>query len=115
MASGTYAALIADVMESRSRVDIRTLLGDRISAASRKHLRKTLIRLPYAVTAGDEFQGVTDNLPAIPGIILDLRTALRPLSLRIGIGFGPVSDRIQPPVNRLGGEAFQNARRTIER
>jgi hypothetical protein len=36
------------------------------------------------------------------------------LSLRIGIGIGRVSDRIQPPVNRLSGEAFQFARRAIE-
>jgi len=53
-------------------------------------------------------------LPSIPAVILDLRRALRPLSLRIGVGLGRISERIQPPVNRLGGEAFQRARGAIE-
>jgi hypothetical protein len=76
-------------------------------------LRRKLIRLPYSVTAGDEFQTVSGSLRTIPEVILSLRTALQPLSLRMGIGFGRISDRIQPPVNRLGGEAFQFARKAI--
>ena len=114
MPSTIYAVLIADVMESRARANLRGLLGKKLAAISRRHLRRKLIQLPYAVTAGDEFQTVTRDLPSIPAVILDLRRALRPLSLRIGVGFGRISDRIQPPVNRLGGEAFQCARGAIE-
>jgi hypothetical protein len=106
--------LIADVMESRARVDLRSLLGKKLPAISRHHLRRNFIQLPYAVTAGDEFQTVTRDLPSIPAVIQELRTALRPLSLRIGVGLGSVPGRIQPPVNRLGGEAFQFAREAIE-
>jgi hypothetical protein len=114
MPSTIYGVLIADVLESRARADIRSLLGRKLAAVSKRHLRRNLIQLPYSVTAGDEFQTVTRDLPSIPAVILDLRRALRPLSLRIGVGFGRISDRIQPPVNRLGGEAFQRARRAIE-
>src|SRR6266446_4975535 len=114
MPSQMYAALIADVMESSSRPGLRALLGKKLAAASKRHLQRKLIQLPYSVTAGDEFQTVTGNLPSVPAIILDLRTMLRPLSLRIGIGVGRISERIQPPVNRLGGEAFQFARTAIE-
>ena len=114
MPSQAYAVLIADVRESSSRAGLRALLGKKLDAASRKHLRQKLIRLPYSVTAGDEFQTVIANLPAVPELILELRAALQPLSLRIGVGFGRISDRLQPPVNRLGGEAFQFARRAIE-
>src|ERR1700674_4347991 len=114
MPSTIYGVLIADVLESRTRADIRGLLGTKLAAVSKRHLREHLIQLPYSVTAGDEFQTVTRDLPSIPAVILDLRRALRPLSLRIGVGFGRISDRIQPPVNRLGGEAFQCARRAIE-
>jgi len=109
-----YAVLIADVMESRARKGLRALLGIKLDAVSRSHLRQKLIQLPYSVTAGDEFQTVTRDLHSLPAVILELRTALRPLSLRIGVGFGGVSGRIQAPVNRLGGEAFQSARRAIE-
>jgi DNA-binding MarR family transcriptional regulator len=114
MPSTVYAALIADVMESRARADLRKLLGKKLDAISRRHLNRKLIQLPYSVTAGDEFQTVTRDLPSIPAIIYDLRAALRPLSLRIGVGFGGIPGRIQAPVNRLGGEAFQFARKAIE-
>jgi hypothetical protein len=109
-----HAVLIADVMESRSRKDLRGLLGKKLAAVSRRQLRHKQIQLPYSVTAGDEFQTVSRHLPSIPAIIQELRAELRPLSLRIGVGFGAVSGRIQPPVNRLGGEAFQFARKAIE-
>jgi hypothetical protein len=114
MPSKIYAVLIADVMESRVREDLRSLLGKKLAAISQRHLRQKLIQLPYAITAGDEFQTVTLSLPSIPAIIQDLRATLRPLSLRVGVGFGRVPGRIQPPVNRLGGEAFQSARKAIE-
>jgi hypothetical protein len=114
MSSRTYAVLIADIMESSSRRDLRALLGQKLAAVSKRHLRRKLIQLPYSVTAGDEFQTVTASLSALPAIILDLRSMLRPLSLRIGIGIGPIPGRIQPPVNRLSGGAFQTARSAIE-
>jgi hypothetical protein len=114
MPPGIYAVLIADVMHSSSRRNMRGILGEKLATASKRHLRRKLIRLPYTVTAGDEFQTVIASLTAVPAIILDLRTWFQPLSLRIGIGFGRISDRIQPPVNRLGGEAFRLARFAID-
>jgi hypothetical protein len=114
MSSQTYAVLIADIMESSSRRNLRAILGQRLAAVSRRHLRRKLIQLPYSVTAGDEFQTVTSNLSALPAIILDLRSMLRPLSIRIGVGIGSIPGRIQPPVNRLSGGAFQAARGAIE-
>jgi hypothetical protein len=114
MPSGIYAVLIADVVASSTRADVRALLGKKLAAASKRHLDQKLIRLPYSVTAGDEFQTVAGELPSLPALLLDLRSLLQPLSLRLGIGIGRISGRIQPPVNRLSGEAFQFARRAIE-
>jgi hypothetical protein len=114
MADGIYAVLIADIMASSARRGVRALLRKKLAAASEKHLRQKLIRLPYTVTAGDEFQTITGELATVPAFILDLRSALQPLSLRVGVGIGSISDRIQPPVNQLTGEAFQLARRAIE-
>ena len=114
MADGIYAVLIADIIASTARSGVRALLGKKLAAASEKHLRQKLIRLPYTVTAGDEFQTITGELATLPALILDLRAALQPLSLRVGVGIGSVSGRIQPPVNQLTGEAFQLARRAIE-
>jgi hypothetical protein len=112
--SATYAVVIADVLASSTRRNVRGLLGKKLTAASQKHLRQKLIRLPYRVTAGDEFQTLTAELPSLPALLLDLRATLQPLPLRVGVGIGEVADRIQPPVNRLTGEAFQFARWALE-
>ncbi len=109
MADGIYAVLIADIIASTARKDVRAMLAKKLAAASEKHLRQKLIRLPYSVTAGDEFQAISGELPTLPALILDLRSALQPLSLRVGVGIGGVSGRIQ-----LTGEAFQLARHAIE-
>ena len=109
-----YAVLIADVVGSRARIDLRALLGRRLETASRAHLRGKHIRLPYAVTAGDEFQTIVSSYARLPEVIFDLRELLRPLRLRMGIGIGTVPGKVRGPVNRLGGEAFQFARIALE-
>jgi hypothetical protein len=108
------AVLIADVIGSSSRSELRSLLGRGLSAASRLHVAQRWIRLPYSVTAGDEFQTISTDPARIPEIILELRTRLQPLQLRIGIGIGEGPARIQAPVNRLGGPAFVFARKALE-
>ena len=114
MSSGLYGVVIADVLASSVRKDLRALLSKKLASASEKHLREKLICLPYSVTAGDEFQTLTAELRSLPTLLLDLRAGLQPLSLRVGIGIGEVSDHIQPPVNHLTGEAFQFARVALE-
>src|SRR5213082_3562336 len=107
MADEIYALLIADVMASSARKNMRTQLGKNLAAASERHLKQKLIRFPYTVTAGDEFQTIAAQLSPVPALLLDLRASLWPLPLRIGVGIGKVADRLQPPVNRLTGPAFQ--------
>ncbi|MBS1842414.1 MAG: hypothetical protein JSS69_10150 [Acidobacteria bacterium] len=115
MRQTTCAVLIADVVGSRVRKNLRHSLAHTLARASRKHLQEKLVLLPYAVTAGDEFQTIAFRPSAIPRILLDLRALFHPLSLRVGIGIGGVPGSIRPPVNRLTGEAFQSARTAIDR
>jgi len=109
-----YAVLIADIVSSSAQRRLRSRLGTILALASRRHLRRKFICLPYSVTAGDEFQTVCADVRSLPQLILDLRVLLQPLPLRIGIGIGRIADRIEPPVNRLSGEAFQRARAAID-
>ena len=114
MADEIYAVLIADVMASSARKNMRAQLEKKLAAASEKHLKQKLIRFPYTVTAGDEFQTIAARLSSVPALLLDLRATLQPLPLRIGVGIGEVADRLQPPVNHLTGPAFQSARHGID-
>jgi hypothetical protein len=108
-----HAVLIADVVASRSSVRLRPSLNEKLRIATIAHLDERLIRIPYAVTAGDEFQVVAAHLDRIPKLILDLRRRILPFRLRIGVGLGTVEGQIRRPVNRIAGEAFENARKAI--
>jgi hypothetical protein len=114
MRTNHAAVLIADVVQSSSLRELRSLLGQRLREVSREHLKRKWIRLPYSVTAGDEFQTISISVVNIPEVILDLRIKLLPLKLRIGVGLGAAPLRIEPPVNRLGGPAFILARAALE-
>src|SRR5882724_8201020 len=105
--------LIADVVESRSHSHLRSSLNEKLRAASIAQLNDKLIRVPYAVTAGDEFQTIAFRVDAIPKLILDLRRRLQPPQLRIGIGIGTIQGTIRRPVNRIAGQAFESARAAI--
>ena len=115
MANRRYAVLIADVVESRTRRNLRAVLGESLERASRAQLKGRLIRLPYAITAGDEFQTIAWSCEQLPELIFDLRERMWPLRLRLGIGIGRVPGKLQRPVNRLGGEAFELARAALGR
>src|SRR3984957_12380138 len=108
-----HGVLIADVIESRSRAHLRSSLNEKLRTASIAHMGDKLVRIPYAVTAGDEFQTVAARVDSIPKLILDLRRRLQPLQLRIGIGIGAIQGPLRPPVNRIAGQAFEFARAAI--
>jgi hypothetical protein len=110
-----WGVLVADVVGSTRTQDVRSVLAPRLRSATMVHLQEKRIRLPYAVTAGDEFQTVASELHQIPALLFDLRRRMRPLRLRIGIGIGAIGGRLRPPVNQLTGQAFEFARAAIEK
>lgn len=109
-----WGVIVADVVGSGRTRNVRSLLGARLRKATHAHLAGKRTRLPYAVTAGDEFQTVAADLSQIPGLLFDLRRRMRPLQLRIGVGIGMIPGRLRPPVNQLSGPAFESARAAIE-
>ena len=109
-----WAVIVADVVGSGRNRGVRSLLAVRLRAATSAQLKNGGIRLPYAVTAGDEFQTVAGDLLQIPELLFELRRRLRPLQLRIGVGIGAIPGPLRPPVNQLSGPAFEHARAAIE-
>jgi SatD family (SatD) len=110
-----WGVVVADVVGSTRTQDVRLVLGPKLRITTTAHLEEKRIRLPYAVTAGDEFQTVASELNQIPGLLFELRRRMRPLRLRIGVGIGVISGRLRPPVNQLTGQAFEFARAAIEK
>jgi SatD family (SatD) len=108
-----WGAIVSDIVGSSRTRGLRSVLGARLRLVTAAHLKEERIRLPYAVTAGDEFQTVASDLRQIPELLFDLRRRMRPLRLRIGIGIGRISGPLRAPVNQLGGQAFEFARVAI--
>ena len=108
-----FGVIVADVVGSSRTRDLRSVLGARLRRVTTAHLHEKRIRLPYAVTAGDEFQTLACDLRQIPELIFDLRRQMRPLQLRIGVGIGRIPGPLRGPVNQLGGQAFEFARLAI--
>lgn len=113
--TGIWGVVVADVVGSTRSQGVRAVLGPKLRIATTAHVQENRIRLPYAVTAGDEFQTVAAELDQLPGLLFDLRRRMRPLRLRIGVGIGVISGRLQPPVNELTGQAFELARAAIDK
>jgi hypothetical protein len=110
-----WGVMVSDVVGSSRTPAVRSVLSAKLRSATIAHLEQRRIRLPYAVTAGDEFQTIAGDLGQIPGLLFDLRRRMRPLQLRIGIGIGPIPGRLRPPVNQVSGRAFEFARVAIEK
>src|ERR1700692_2681565 len=98
MTTKVWGVIVSDVVGSGRKPDVRSVLGAKLRMATHAHLEEKRIRLPYAVTAGDEFQTVASDLRQIPGLLFDLRRRMRPLQLRIGIGIGRISERLRQPL-----------------
>jgi len=113
MSEKPWGVIVSDVVGSSRTRNLRSLLNTGLRLVTSAHLKEKRIRLPYAVTAGDEFQTVASDLRQIPWLLFDLRRRMRPLQLRIGIGIGRIPGPLRAPVNQLGGQAFEFARMAI--
>lgn len=111
------AVLLADIVASREAEDLRQRRDAALGRLGRRHLEDGTVAFPWTVTTWDEFQGVVPDPARVPAAILDLRIELRPLDLRLGVGFGDVRSlpAAGEPLNVAGsGEAFERARRALD-
>jgi hypothetical protein len=112
----TNPVVLADVVDSRSIQEFRTLRDRRLAELSHRHREHGVTLASYAVTSWDEFQNVCAAPRDLPRMIWDLRCAFRPHSLWIAVGFGEIDWRPQEnePLNLSAtGEAFEHARRAM--
>ncbi len=111
-----YLALIGDIRGSRA-------LPDR--SAAQEHLREALARVEdelgsrlaarFAITLGDEFQGLVADPAAGLAVAVACTEAAAPLRLRFGLGWGPLTTELLPEAIGMDGPCFHRAREAIAR
>lgn len=113
-----YAALMVDIEKSRKYERIeRQALQERLlrSLAFLNRLFVPSLSIPVGFSAGDECQGLFHSPAAAYRYFRLLETLHAPVALRMGIGVGDWSLRVEGgPSTEQDGTAYHRARRAIE-
>ena len=112
-----YIAVIADMVKSRElsptrRAIVQKHFGELVADLNRRF--QTGIAANFAVTLGDEFQGLLSTSTIIPDVIWRLEEGFSDRQLRVGIGFGALDTPIQRDALNIDGPALHTAREAIE-
>lgn len=110
---GLYLVVIADVIRSR---------GSKEAASIDERLRivngeaKDGLLVPFRCLRGDEIEAVLDTGGSFIKTVRTLKHRLRPLKIRIGLGFGTLDVQGALPEDpfALNGEAFFAAREALD-
>jgi hypothetical protein len=72
------------------------------------------LAVPFAITLGDEVQGLVSDPSDSPRIVYDLRLQLSPLKCRIGVGVGSVVSEMAESTAQMEGAAFSLSREALD-
>lgn len=111
-----YIAIIGDIVDSQTLTDrsqVQNQLQKVLKYINNKY--KAHISANFAITLGDEFQGLLKRPDFILHIIQEIEFAVYPVEIRFGIGMGEVTTAIQRNKSReIDGPAYHRARRMME-
>lgn len=111
-----YYAIIGDLIDSRKIIDRSSFqqeYASLLSEINKQYAPEIVSR--FAITLGDEFQGVLGSAQRIMEIINTISVTLHPQKIRFGIGIGEMTTEAE--LNRnigMDGPAFWRARSAIE-
>lgn len=110
-------ALIADMVKSRELVPrhrpaVQQRFQDLVSFLNQKYKKSLLSK--FAITLGDEFQGLLRSAAPIPDLLWDLDSRFSDRRLRVGLGFGMLDTPLQKEALNIDGPALHFARAAIE-
>jgi len=107
-----YAVIIADIKNSRQLQEQERYEWQLFLKAAVVQINESfseIIEAPFMITKGDEFQGVLQNLSLVNKVILQFEHLVYPLTLRFGIGYGPIQKMGSKIPIEMDGPAFHRA------
>lgn len=107
-----YAVIIADIknsrqLQERERYEWQLFLKSAVVQINESF--SEIIEAPFMITKGDEFQGVLQDLSLVNKVILQFEHLVYPLTLRFGIGYGPIQKMGSKIPIEMDGPAFHRA------
>jgi len=110
-----YYVLTADVNRSRTlaqRPEMQQAFFAIIEDANRNFANQ--LHVPFAVTLGDEWQGVPKSLAASYELAVFFMNRLHPVRISFGIGEGSIATAIRQRSSEMDGQAFHYSRQALE-
>ncbi len=111
-----YLALIGDLRGSRD-LPRRAAVQEQLEAAMEslnRELPAGQLAAGFAISLGDEFQGLLSDPAALPLLLARLDALLPGLAIRYGVGWGTITTTPRPLAVSMDGPAFHRARSAIE-
>ncbi|MDD2333460.1 MAG: SatD family protein [Mesotoga sp.] len=109
---GLYAIITADIIQSRKQEIPVASIRNSIDGFGSEYLAK-----PFAISRGDEIQGVLSEVGALPILVRRLRYIVRPFRLRIGLSIGEIDKKELENAGSswdLSGIVFFDARTALD-
>ena len=112
----SVTAVIVDIVKSRvltadARRQLQAAVLDAMARWNRDYGAGILV--PFAMTLGDEFEGLLSAPEIIPDVMWELERSAADVRFRWGIGFGEIHTAVQSAVAAVDGPAFHRAREAI--
>lgn len=112
-----YTAVIGDMLASRKlrspqRMRVQVDFNQFVDSLNQRY-RSALVS-EFAITLGDEFQGILSDPRVIPEIIWDVSNAAKLPRFRLGVGYGAIHTIIPRRAINLDGPGLHHARAAIE-
>lgn len=111
-----YFAIIGDIVDSKKiyeRKEAQEKLKKILQDINNKYYSD--ISAKFAISLGDEFQGLLNNGKNIIKIILEIQMTMMPIEVRFGIGIGGISTEINLERSvEVDGPAYNRARKMID-
>ena len=112
-----YCAIMGDIIDSRKIIRGRGELQERFKAAIEtiNNTYSQSIESNFAITEGDGFYGLLHSPNDLLRIMMEIRLAITPYQIRIGIGIGSIGTKIvKHESNLVDGRANSTAREAID-
>jgi len=118
MTPRTYLAVIADVVGSRElaparRARLQAALRTQLAAWNRRSSWRAHLAARFAVTAGDEIQGLLTTAAPLWTITHALRAALPDVDWIVAWGRGSIATALAPTAPEVDGPCFHAARAVL--